>query len=328
MKFSKSPQTSEESHHHRASLKYSLLQRWALDHYRALLECLNRVSQTRFATFLTVSVIGISLALPVGLFGFLKNIEVLGRAWDSNTHISLFLQVGTNEETVHHILKTLKSEPDISAVSYISPEEGLKEFSQVSGLNTTLTSLEENPLPGVIQVTPSLSINSKESLNTLLNTLKNLPHVEVAQLDLDWLNRLFAFVEIAKRFVFSLGLLLALGVLLVISNTIRLSVYHYREAIEVLKLVGAADGFVRRPFLYTGVVYGLAGAMIALLVDDTIIAFLRGPITHFAELYHSEYTLGFMSPETALMVIGVGLFLGLAGSWVAVGRHLSAVQPR
>lgn len=303
------------------------LNNYLLRHCQAFFSSLGRLWRHPVANFLTIAVIGIALALPAGLYILLQNVKTISHRWDSTTQISLFLKSNISLDQAHMLVKQLQTDSDIQKVIYISPEQGLEQFEKESGFSDLLQQLHTNPLPGVITVLPSDNLNTPFSINQLVIRLKQLPQVDVARLDMEWIKKLYTMIDLAQRAVWALGILLALTVILIIGNTIRLSIQNARREIEVTKLVGATNAFIRRPFLYTGLLYGTIGAFIAYLLVNVLLIMLVGPIEKLAELYQSDYYLrGFSLFSTEILFI-VGIVLGLLGSWLAVGRQLKEIEP-
>ena len=217
---------------------------------------------------------------------------------------------------------------EVGAVRFISKQDALREFKQNAGFSEAMQALEENPLPHVIVIQPSMSHTSKLAMQTLLARLQGMPHVDVAQLDEEWIMRLYSIMDFIKRGVWLLAAMLALAVLLVVGNTIRLAIQNRRDEIVIVKLIGGTDAFIRRPFLYTGFWYGLFGALIAFILLSIALFMLNEPIARLAQLYHSDAVLASLDARTALSLFGGAILLGLAGSWLAVGRHLRDIEPR
>ncbi|HKJ77643.1 MAG TPA: permease-like cell division protein FtsX, partial [Gammaproteobacteria bacterium] len=222
---------------------------------------------------------------------------------------------------------TLRAGKDIAEVRYISAEQALAEFRQLSGFGDALDALQANPLPPVLVVRPGPAINGPDAVGGLVKRLRQRPDVDMAQLDMQWVKRLYALMEIGQRGVWVLGALLALAVLLVVGNTIRLAIQNRRDEIVVVKLVGGTDAFIRRPFLYSGAWYGLLGGVIAFALVQGALGVLSSPVHHLAGLYHSGFRLDGLGVATTAYLLLSGTLLGLIGSWLAVGRHLREIEP-
>lgn len=296
-------------------------------HAQTLLYALGQLLKAPLATSMTAAVLGIALALPVGLHVLLQNVQQVSSGWDGAAQISLFVKREVSAEHVARLAKSLLSDSDVAEVETISPESALAEFRERSGFGAALEALDENPLPAVLIVRPTPGAARPARVEDLLNRLWSLPEVELAQLDLQWVKRLYTILEIGQRGVWLLGALFGLSVLLVIGNTIRLAIENRREEIEIIKLIGGTDAFIRRPFLYSGIWYGLGGGIIAWLLITGCLWLLQDPVARLSILYSSEYRLGSLDFATSASLLGLGALFGWAGSWLAVGRHLGKIEP-
>ncbi len=300
---------------------------YGVSHLQALFHSLGRMVRNPFSSLMTVAVIGIALALPTGLHVILQNLQGVSAGWENSAQVSLFLRRDIGGEAVDALVARLREMPEVASVSRITPEAALAEFRQVSGFDAALETLGENPLPMVLVVQPKRAFSEPALLEHLLDRLRVLPGVELAQLDMEWVRRLFALMDIGKRGVLVLGVLLSLAVLLIVGNTIRLAIENRREEIEVQKLIGATDAFIRRPFLYSGLWHGLGGAVMAWLLVNISLMFLSAPVRHLSLLYDSKLALQGTGVAVTLLLFIAGMGLGLLGAWLAVGRHLRDIEP-
>lgn len=301
---------------------------WALWHSQCLVYTLGQLANTPLNTLMIAAVIGIALALPAGLFVLLDNVQGLSRGWESAAQISVFLKPDVSDAEAAALAKTLQTRSELANVRVITREQAFQEYQQLSGFKDALDVLgDENPLPAVLVLQLTQAQAASSGIDRLLETLRNEPQVEIAQFDFDWLRRLHAITEVMRRGVTVIGVLLGVGVLLIVGNTIRASVEKRREEIEVAKLLGATDAFIRRPLLYTGLWYGLLGGIVACLFVAISLGLLQAPVRQLAALYRSDFSLSIMSADTLLTIWFVGAFLGITGSWLAVGRHLAAIEP-
>lgn len=303
------------------------LHNYFLRHLQVMLYSLGQLWRTPAATTMTVLVIGIALALPAGLYVLLKNVEQVSSQWEEASQISLFLHHSTPDQRGKQLAEQLLTWPDINAVHYQSAKDSLDEFRQLSGLDSLLDTLPNNPLPPVIVIQPEAGQQQSEALQSLLDRLQNMQEVELAKLDMEWLQRLRSINEAGERGISILAILLSLSVLLVIGNTIRLAILNRQTEIRVIKLVGGTNAFVRRPFLYTGFWYGLLGGGIAWLTLLLTLLFISGPVNRLAALYDSQFTLNWLGGQMFIALPLFGLILGVLGAWLAVGRHLSEIEP-
>lgn len=296
-------------------------------HLWVLVSTLGQLSRTPFSTFMTAAVIGIALALPAGLHVLLQNVQQLSTSWEGTAQVSLFLKQDATENAAKALADKLRGWKEIADVRYISRAQALAEFRELSGFGDALDSLDENPLPSVLVVRPAAAHTEPARMELLLGRLRELDAVELAQLDMDWVRRLNAIIEVGKRGVLVLAGLLALAILLVVGNTIRLTIFNRRQEIVVTKLIGGTNAFIRRPFLYAGFWYGLMGAVIAWLLVGSLLGLLSGPVSRLSLLYNSGFSLGGLDLATTAGLLGLGVVLGLAGSWLAVGKHLQSIEP-
>ncbi len=310
----------------KASLKARLRNYFAI-HFHVLTNSLSQLGRAPLSTFMAAMVIGIALALPAMLHVFLSKVQTLGEAWQESAQISLFLRDRVAENGARSLQTELKRWPEVSNVKYISREQALEQFRETSGLGEVVAMLDKNPLPAVLVVYPRLDQSTTLDTEVLLSRLRARPEVELAQLDLEWVQRLHALIDLANRAVMIFGGLLALAVLFVIGNTIRMTIQSRRDEIEVIKLIGGSNAFVRRPFLYNGVWYGLFGGLLAWILVSVLLLLLDGPVQQLATLYNSDFSLGLAGLETTLLLLLIGPLLGLVGAWLVAGRRIRAIEP-
>jgi cell division transport system permease protein len=310
-----------------ATKKNSRLRSYLGHHLQMFVASLGYLSRQPVSSLMTSAVIAIALALPAGLYIALDNASQVSAGWDDTTQISLFLKMDTTIKQVDQLAKKLRLHKEINKVSIIDRERGLQEFQQISGFGDAIKFLDENPLPHVITVLPIIDQQRPDRVLHLVETLQQERRVELAQLDMQWVKRLYTLLDVARRAVWIIGSLLSLAVLLIVGNTIRLDIQNRREVIQVSKLIGASNGFVRRPFLYTGMWYGLCGGLLAWLLIEISLGIMAQPLERLATLYHSSYQISSLSAANISVLIVISCMLGLGGSWLAVGRHLSKIEP-
>lgn len=296
-------------------------------HAQVLVGSLGRILRTPFATLMTMGVIAVALALPLLLNLFLENAQSASGNWNQAYDLSVYMDKKAGAVRVQSFAKQLMKRADVAAVRVISAEQALAEFRRDSGFGKALDVLSDNPLPDTLIVTPSLAASSPEGTQTLKAALAAMPDVETVQLDTEWVQRLHAMIELLRRVVLITAGLLGLGVVLIVGNTIRLDILNRRAEIEVMKLVGASDGFARRPFLYGGVWYGLGGGLGALILVAAATAVLARPVEHLALLYGSAFRIQGLDATWAAGVLGVAVSLSWVGSWLAASRHIRAIEP-
>lgn len=301
------------------------MKHYFIRHLQVFFYSLGQLARAPFASMMNLMVIGISLALPTALYVSLGNMQTLSAGWGGNAQISVFLKSGITQNKATALARRLEQHQAINSISIITPEQALEEFKQHSGFGDALDALPGNPLPTVLLVEP---VADTAQLQQLLSELNKQQQVDMAQLDMQWVRRLQQILEIAQRAVLLLAILLATGVILTTSNTIRLAILNRRQEIEIMKLIGATNAFIRRPFLYSGLLHGLLGASIAWLLVTAGILALSGPVTQLASLYGSSFQLAGLNALASLSLLLTGTLLGWLGSRIAVGRHLAEIEPR
>ena len=301
------------------------LRAWLRRHAYSLLSSLGALVRQPVASAMTVIVLAIALSLPAGLHSALSNLRAVSQDWQRLDSLSVFLLPEVGAERARELDREIGTWPGVAGHETVSPGDAMDAIGRQSGFTQAVAALEENPLPWVIEVAPDP--DSSIPVETLADQLGRLDDVDTVLVDLQWLDRLESMLAVINTIVVLLAALFALAVIFVIGNTIRLDIHNRREEIEVMTLVGATDAFIRRPFLYAGLWYGLAGGMLAWLLVSAGIWVLDGPVDRLAASYASGYSLSAPGGATAgLLVAGAGL-LGLAGAWVAVNRHLRRINP-
>ncbi len=294
-------------------------------HAQNLSGAVSRLLRYPLGSLLTVLVIAIALALPAGMRVFLANVGALSGSWEGAADFTVYLDDAVSEERARELASEIATRADVDQVEFINRADALEEFRSQSGFGEALDALEDNPLPHALVVRPGqTAVNAME---TLAESLDALGETALVQLDTEWVARLRAMLELVERTVDIVSALVALAVVLVIGNTIRLEINNRSTEIEVMKLVGGSDGFIRRPFLYLGFCYGFAGALIAALLVAAALALLETPVRALAELYASVYSLIGLGWRDTLVLLGGGAALGWAGAWIASARHLRAIEP-
>lgn len=297
-------------------------------HLQVFFATLGELVRAPFSNMMTIAVIGIALALPTGLHVLLQNVQQVTAQWDGAAQISLFLHQKTTDKQLERLSSLISKRRDVSSVTKIPRDAALEEFRNNSGFGDALDALEDNPFPPVIVVYPTAEADNIESVQAMLKAFNKRPEVEHAQLDMQWLKRLYTIMDIGRRGIWVLATLLSISVLLVVGNTIRLAIENRREEIEIIKLIGGTNAFIRRPFLYTGFWYGLSGGLVSWLLITTSLWLLSGPINKLATLYDSSYSLVGLDSTSSFGLLAASVLLGLIGSWIAVTRHLHAIEPQ
>ena len=303
----------------------------ALRHYfglhRAnLVGAIKRLAGQPFASLLTILVIATALALPAGLRVAVNNADAVSNSWQGAADFTVYLKLDVSEEAARRIAHALEARPDVASVTFIDRDAALAEFRARSGFGEALDALGGNPLPHTLVVSPGSGVAT--DVEALAKAIGTLPETDLVQVDTAWVARLRAMLALADRLVDFATVLLALAVSIVIGNTIRLEINNRSVEIEVTKLVGGTDGFIRRPFLYLGLCYGLAGAVVALAIIAVALLLLGPPVRALAALYGSGFSLAGLSLRESGILLGGGAVLGWAGAGLAAARHLRAIEPK
>jgi cell division transport system permease protein len=298
-----------------------------MQHAQACIYSMGQLFKHPLNTLLTTAVVGIALSLPAGFYLLLENCQRVASNWDNSSEISLFLKLEVNEKRTLALMEELRQTQGVVTVDYISSDAALLEFQKQTGLSQAMNALESNPLPAIILLQPALQALSSIESDLLMQKLRTLPEVDTAQFDRQWIQRLFAIIEIVRQGVIVLSVLFALAVLLIVGNTIRLAIYNRRTEIEVNKLFGATEAFIQRPYLYSGLFHGAGGSFLAWLLLSLSLFLLDAPVARLAGLYSSDFKLHSLSIIECLLLFLGGGVLGLLGSWVSVQRHIKAIEP-
>ncbi|HDZ39256.1 MAG TPA: cell division protein FtsX [Marinobacter sp.] len=296
-------------------------------HRKVARDSAGRMWRTPVASLMTWTVMGVALALPVALLLLLTSLQGVSAGWESSARVTAYMKLSASLEQTRALADEIESDGRVAELELVDRDRALAEFRASSGLDDALDYLEENPLPHTLLITPKESARSADGVAALVTFIEGMDGVEQVQVDLGWLQRLNAMTDLLARAVWALAILLAAAVVLVIGNTVRLSIESRRDEILVAKLVGGTDGFVRRPFLYTGAWFGLGGGVVAWVLLQLSLWWLSGPVTRLAELYRSDFSLSSLSVDGALALIIAAMLLGWLGAWVAVKRHLDDIEP-
>lgn len=296
-------------------------------HVQAATHSLNLLCRKPLATMMTVIVIAIALALPALFWVFSDNLNQLTVSWQRGGHISLYLKPALTEAEQLSVLEKVRDTEGVGQATIKSSKEGLDELTQQEGMHDIMRYLPENPLPAVIEVVPSLVIDSPAKLDLLSRQLQLLPQVGQAKLDMEWISRLHAILGFAAKLANALMALLALAVVLIIGNTLRLAIHNRQEEIQILKLIGATDPFISRPFLYSGVWYGMAGAIVAVFMVNIFILSLGVAVNQLALAYQMHYPLTGLSIRQILLLVLFAIILGWLGACLSVKRQLASIEP-
>ncbi|AOE50967.1 permease-like cell division protein FtsX [Kangiella sediminilitoris] len=279
-------------------------------------------------SLMTILVLAIALALPAAFYLFMSNAQSVSESWDGGVKMAIYLDDKATENQAQDLFTTLSQRVEFEEVVFVSKDDGLEMFKQYSGLGNSLEYLDTNPLPYAITLKPTPSFSDSDQLELLAAELAQLPLVAQTKLDSSWIKKYNSILEISEQIATFISIMLALGVLLIVGNTIRLAILNRREEIQVIKLVGATDAFIRRPFLYTGLWYGAIAALLAALMVNIMFVLLQQSTHQLAQLYSSNFSLLGLAPGFTLSLLLCGALLGLLGAWVSVRKHLKDINPQ
>jgi len=300
---------------------------WITRHVSTSIGSLGRLFRQPFASLMIILVIAVTLAIPAALNLVVKNARSVSEGWDNALDFSIYLDRGLSKSEAQGLARLIQQRADVEFVQLITADDALIEFKRQSGFGAALDHLSVNPLPHTLVIRPGPA-NTSQSMILLQEELGNLPEADVVQVDTDWVQRFHAILDIIKQAIVIGGSLLGVAIIVIIGNTIRLDIQNRREEIEVTKLIGASNAFVRRPFLWSGFWYGLFGGLLALGLVQFGIYLLEQPVARLAGLYQSGVTMLSLAPVESLAILGIGIALGLVGSWFAATRHMRRIEPK
>jgi len=299
-----------------------------VSHFRQALGSLGELWRSKAASLMTIGVLGLSITLPSTLYVMVKNAEDVSSGWEQASQISLFLKEKVSQGDIDQLLKRIQLWPEIDSINYISADQALDEFKQLSGFGDAIAYLDHNPLPNVLLVTPTSRNATPAAARLLLEKLRDEREVDLGKLDIEWLERLHALLNVVKDLVTVIALLLFLAVILIIGNTIRLNILSKKDEIIIMKLVGATDAFIQRPFMYTGFWYGFLGGLLAWIAVILLLWWMSSSVSAVSKLYQKSFNLTGADLSTFLWMLGLSIFLGLTGSLLSVKRHVREIEPK
>jgi cell division transport system permease protein len=296
-------------------------------HASTAVGALGRLSRQPFASLMIILVISVTLALPAAINVVVKNVQSVSGSWNNALDFSVYLRQDISVSEAEGLSRLLRQRADIETVELITADQALAEFKQQSGFGEALDQLSGNPLPHALIVRPGPG-NTSASLILLQEEINNLPETDLVQVDTEWVQRFHAILDIVRQAIAIGSVLLGIAIVVIIGNTIRLDIENRRDEIEVTKLIGASNAFVRRPFLWTGFWYGLLGGTVALLLVQYGLYLLKGPVSRLAGLYQGNISVASLSVAESSVILGSAVFLGLFASWVTAARHMRRIEPR
>jgi cell division transport system permease protein len=287
-------------------------------HAHALFSSLGRLVASPFTSIMTIAVLAIAISLASGFYILVVNLQQLTGNLETSNQISLFLRDDVSDAHANKLADSIRQNESVQDVKLITKGQALAEFKTYSGFGAAINALEKNPLPIVIQVLPKNTLEDMQGLEDLLKSFQQSPEVDFAQMDLQWVERLQSIMAVARLFATLLNLMLGIAVLFIIGNTIRLELHTRRDEVVIAKLVGATNGFIRRPFLYTGFWIGFISGVSAWFVVTTLMLILRESVEKLSVLYEGSFHLLFLDFTETLALIGISSVLGVLGAWVVL----------
>ena len=300
------------------------LRAWREQHLYSFFSSLGRLSARPWATAMTLAVLSLALAFPLLFWLLLDNAQGLSGTVEDSRAISVFLKSGADADAM---TQKLRGHADVQSVVVKTPEQGLEEFKAHSGFADALNVLHYNPLPALLIVEPRAASGSTDPAPALVEEFRSDPAVDQVQYDAAWKQRLNAILQLARRGAAVLAVLLALAALLVVGNTVRLDIQGRADEIAVMQLLGADNGFVRRPFLYIGFWYGIFAGVASLIVIGLVEWALAAPISALASSYDHLFDVHGLSIAQMAIVLAASAALGWLGAWIAASRHIALGQP-
>lgn len=302
------------------------MKRWLRAHGRALRDAGSRLAGNLMPSTLNVVVIGVALSLPVGMYLALMHLQTFSRQLSNDPQVSIFMALDATGDETSAVGQRLRTQTDVKDSRFVPRAQALADLKRGAGLADVLDQMQQNPLPDVYVAT--VRGNRPERLERLRDEAKTWPKVAHAQLDSDWARKLDAGLRVGRTAVAILALLLAAALVAVTFNTIRLQILTRREEIEVSKLIGATNPYIRRPFLWFGALQGAAGGLVAWLIVALAVYFLNRDLSELAALYGASFRLPGLQPPEAAALLGVSALLGWLGAWLSVNRHLWQMRLR
>ena len=301
---------------------------YLLSHAHALFSSLGRLVRSPFTTLMTVLVLAITVSLSGSFYLLVSNAQQLTGNLESSNQLSLFLKTDVSDSAGKKLAEKIAKNSLVEHVKVITKSQAMAEFKTYSGFGDALNALDSNPLPTVIQVLPKNTLEDELSIKKLMVEFKQQPQIEFVQMDTQWIKRLQTIMQLAGRGVTLLNALLAIAVIFITGNTIRLELQNRREEVLIAKLVGATHSFVQRPFVYTGFWLGCFAGLLAWLIITIMMLVLQSPVEKLSMLYNGAFELLFLSFSETLMLIAVSSSLGVLGAWIVLHYQLRQIKPQ
>ena len=305
-----------------------LFKAYLLNHAHGLFSSLGRLSRTPFTSVMTILVLAVAISLAGCFYIIVANIQQLTGNLQASNQMSLFLKEHVTESAAQKLAEQLKQNANIESIKFINKTQAMNEFKANSGFGEALNALESNPLPHVIQVLPKHVLDNREALDQLMAEIKQIPQVELVQVDMQWVERLQAIMLIASRGVMVVSVLLGFAVTFITGNTIRLELQNRQDEVYISKLVGATHAFIQRPFLYTGFWLGFIAGFSAWLIVTVMLLILETPVEKLSALYSGSFELLFLSFGEFILLLMMTSVLAVLGSWIVLHYQLRQIKPQ
>lgn len=303
-------------------------QAYLLNHAHGLFSSLGRLSRTPFSSVMTILVLAVAISLAGGFYIVVANIQQLTGNLQSSNQISLFLRDNVSENAGQKLADQLKQDASVDSVKFITKKQAMEEFKANSGFGDALNALDSNPLPSVIEVLPKNVLENNESISKLMAEFKQLPQVEFAQIDMQWVEKVQTIMLIAGRGVVLVSLLLGLAVTFITGNTIRLELHNRQDEVFISKLVGATQSFIQRPFLYAGFWLGFISGFLGWFIITVMLLIVESPVEKLSTLYNGSFELLFLSFSEFILLLMISSVLAVAGSWAVLHYQLRQLKPQ
>ncbi|MCK5888619.1 MAG: permease-like cell division protein FtsX [Methylococcales bacterium] len=297
-------------------------------HAQALFSSLGRLVSKPISSLMTILAIATAITLAASFYLFVTNMQQVVGGLESTNQISLYLRDDVTPQEGRKLADDIQKTHDIEKIAFISKEQAMDEFKVYSGFGSALNTLDSNPLPMVVQVLPKGSLDNLRGVEDLMMKLAKYPQVEALKMDMEWVNRLHAIVQVVHRGVFILAVLLAAVILFITGNTIRLELQHRSDEVHVSKLVGATNAFIQRPFLYTGFWLGFIAALFAWIFTVILVVILQEPIGSLSTLYGTTFEISYLSFKDTFKMLGISSLLCIIAAWSVLGYQLSQIKPK
>lgn len=297
-----------------------------LQHAQAFVQGIGQLIRSPATTSMTLIITSIAISLPLILWLTLANFTQLNKSWGEGTQITLYLKNNLSQTQIQDVTNQIKSQPNVSDVTYISAKQGLKQFASAMDLSAELTGLSKNPIPPALIVTPTLGNLSSAQLEGLKQQLSQYNEVDVAQLDMDWVNKMFTILNLGDKIIITLAVIFSVGVIFTIGNTINTLAKNSYKQMEVYKLIGATNRYIRRPFLYMGLCYGILGGFLSWLIVFSVFSYLMPNIQHLISEYQSQFTPIYPNMSIAINIALIGGLLGIIGASINCRQQLKTIK--